>query len=147
MAHPNIITSEAELEAIVRGAKTVAVLGMKGDTEADAPAHEIPKAVQSRGVRVIPVNPKLHTALGEKAFPSLAAIGERVDIVDVFRKSDAMPQIAQEVLALPPAQRPGVFWMQTGIKHDEAAEQLAAAGIKVVQDSCLGVYTSRFRAK
>lgn len=145
MPHPNLIESEAALEAMVRAARTVAVVGMKDERDAEAPAYEIPKVVQSHGLKVIPVNPKLEKSLGEKAFPSLAAVVAPVDIVNVFRRSEAIPQLADEVLALPAAQRPKVFWMQTGIKHDAAAEKLAAKGIQVVQDRCLGVYTARYR--
>jgi predicted CoA-binding protein len=147
MAHPNIIEAEPALETIVRTAETVAVVGMKGDAEPEAPAHEIPKAIQSRGLKIIPINPKLEQSLGEKAYPSLAALGKRVDVVCVFRRSDAIPQVAQDVLALPEAARPAVLWMQEGIRNDAAAEQLAAAGIKVVQDRCLSVYTAKYRAK
>jgi predicted CoA-binding protein len=83
--------------------------------------------------------------LGEAAYPNLAAVPARVDVVDVFRRSDAIPGIADEVLALPEDRRPRVFWMQTGITNDAAAARLAAAGIKVVQDRCLGVYSRRYR--
>ncbi|MBL8957443.1 MAG: CoA-binding protein [Myxococcaceae bacterium] len=147
MAHPKIVETEDQLEVIVRSAKSVAVIGMKGEAEPDVPAFEIPRVVQARGLRVIPVNPKLETALGEKAHPSLAAIGGGFDTVNVFRKSEAVPQIADEVLALSEAHRPKVVWLQTGIRNDAAAEKLAAAGITVVQDRCLGVYASRYLKK
>jgi predicted CoA-binding protein len=64
--------------------------------------------------------------------------------VNVFRRSDVIPGVADEVLALPLALRPQVFWMQTGIRHEVAAQKLAAAGITVVQDACLGVYAVRY---
>jgi predicted CoA-binding protein len=143
----SVIESETELAEIVRNAKVVAVIGMRDASVPDLPAHEIPKLIQSLGVRVIPVNPKLTEALGEKAYPNLAALPERPDIIDVFRRSEAIGEIADEVLALPPERRAPVFWMQTGIKNDEAAARLAAAGIKVVQDRCLGVYSRRYRHK
>jgi len=143
--HPNVIESDETLAEIVRSARTVVVLGMKDESDPDAPAYTVPKAIQSRGMRVIPVNPKLQQALGEKAYPSLAGVPERADIVDVFRRSDAIPAIADEVLALPAEQRPRVFWMQTGVRNDGAAEKLAAAGIRVVQDRCLSVYASLYR--
>jgi predicted CoA-binding protein len=69
----------------------------------------------------------------------------RPDIVNVFRRPDAIGEVADEVLALPPERRPAVFWLQTGIRNDEAAARVAAAGIKVVQDRCLGVYSRRYR--
>jgi predicted CoA-binding protein len=144
-AQPIEITSETELADIVRGATVVAVVGMRDASAADAPAHEIPKLIQSLGVRVIPVNPKLTEALGEKAYPNLAALPVRPDIVDVFRRSEAIGEVADEVLALPPERRPAVFWLQSGIRNDAAAAKLSAAGIKVVQDRCLGVYSKRYR--
>jgi predicted CoA-binding protein len=117
---------------------------MKGEEQADEPAHGIPRRVQALGRRVIPVNPKLSSSLGEPAYPSLAAVPEAFDLVDVFRRSDAIPGVADEILALPAERRPKVVWLQTGIRHDEAAARLAAAGIDVVQDRCLGVYAGRY---
>jgi predicted CoA-binding protein len=145
MSAASSIESEAELEAIVRNAAVVAVVGMRDASTPEAPAHEIPKLVQSLGVRVIPVNPKLTEALGEKAYPNLAALPVRPDIVNVFRRSEAIGELADEVLALSADKRPAVFWLQTGIRNDEAAARLSAAGIKVVQDRCLGVYSRRYR--
>ena len=139
-----IVTDEDELAAIVRGMKVVAVVGMKGEEQADEAAHGIPKLVQSKGRRVIPVNPKLSSTLGERGWPDLASVPDRFDLVDVFRRSEAIPSVADAVLALPPERRPRVVWLQTGIRHDEAAARLAAAGIDVVQDACLGVYSGRY---
>jgi predicted CoA-binding protein len=147
MSHPNIVEAEADLAEIVRSARTVAVVGMKGEDSPDAPAFTIPLTIQGRGLRVIPVNPKLQRALGEQAYPNLASLPERVDVVDVFRRSEAIGGVADEVLALPASMCPSVFWMQEGIRNDAAAERLAAAGIRVVQDRCLGVYSSKYRAK
>lgn len=139
-----LIDDEAGLAAIVRAMRTVAVVGMKDERDAGAPAYSIPKVVQARGVRVIPVNPKLATALGEPAHASLAAIGAPVDMVNVFRRSDAVGPLADEILALPAAHRPRVVWMQTDVRNDDAAARLTAAGIDVVMDRCLGVYAVRY---
>lgn len=139
-----IVTDEAELAAIVKGMRTIAVVGMKGEDQGDEPAHEIPALVQSLGKRVIPVNPKLTETLGERAWPDLASVPEPFDLVDVFRRSDAIPEVADAVLALPPERRPKVVWLQSGIRHDDAAQRLADAGLDVVQDRCLGVYASRY---
>ncbi|HEY0714270.1 MAG TPA: CoA-binding protein [Polyangia bacterium] len=145
MSAGNTIESEEELAEIVRAARTVAVIGMRDESAAGQPAFEIPKSLQGLGLQIRPVNPKLTEVLGERAYPALADLPAAVDIVDVFRRSDAIPGIADEVLALPVDRRPRVFWMQTGIKSDEAAAKLAAAGIKVVQDRCLGVFSRRYR--
>lgn len=139
------IESEEELAAVVRAMRVVAVVGMKGEDRPDEPAFSIPWVVQGKGVRVIPVNPKLTAALGERAYPDLASVPERFDLVDVFRRSDAIPEVADAVLALPADRRPRVVWMQSGIRHEAAADRLVAAGIDVVQDRCLGVYANRYR--
>ena len=145
MAAPIVVESEEELKSIVRSANKVAVVGIKDGTDPNAPAYHIPQVLQKMGLRIFPVNPKLQAVLGEQAYPDLASVPERVDIVDIFRRPDAIPAIADEILALPAERRPGVVWMQTGIKNDEAARRLAEAGIRVVQDRCLGVDSAHYR--
>lgn len=139
-----IVESEEQIAAIVRAMQVVAVVGMKGEDRADEPAFAIPQMVAARGRRVIPVNPRLERALGEKAYADLAAVPEAFDLVDVFRRSDAIPELAEQILALSVDRRPRVVWLQSGIRHDDAAARLAAAGIDIVQDRCLGVYASRY---
>ncbi len=139
-----IVEAEEELAAIVRALRTVAVVGMKDEEQGDQPAFEIPRMLQAKGIRVIPVNPKIRSSLGVAAHPDLASVGEPFEVVDVFRRSAAIPELADQILALPPERRPKVVWLQTGIRHDDAARRLAAAGIDVVQDRCLGVYASRY---
>ena len=136
---------EEGLAEIVRSMRTVAVVGIKDGADPDAPAYAIPKMLHDRGVRILPVNPKYETVLGERVYPTIASLPERPDVLDVFRRSDAIGSIADEVLALPAERRPAVFWMQTGIRNEDAAERLSAAGIRVVMDRCLGVYTARYR--
>ena len=139
-----LIETEADLAAIVRSMRSIAVVGMKGEEQGDQPAFEIPRMLQAKGLRILPVNPKLSSALGAVAYPDLASVPEPFDLVDVFRRSDVLPALAEEILALPAGRRPRVVWLQSGIRHDEAAERLAAASIDVVQDRCLGVYASRY---
>jgi hypothetical protein len=147
MSHPNLIESEAELGEIVRAARTVAVLGMRDETHADTAAYRIPVMLKERGLRVIPINPRIASSLGEPSLPGVGALAEAVDILDVFRRPEFIPAHAEEILALPPERRPQVVWLQSGIRHDAAAEKLAAAGVRVVQDACLGVYAARYRAQ
>ena len=147
MPSPLIVESEEDLKSIVQSAQKVAVVGIKDDTDPKAPAYTIPKVLQERGLRIFPVNPKFQTVLGERVYPDLASLPERIDVVDVFRRPDAIPALADEILALPAEKRPSVVWMQTGIKNDAAAQKLAEAGIRVVQDRCLGVYSARYRPK
>jgi predicted CoA-binding protein len=141
----NLIEREEDLARIVRDARTVAVVGMKDGTDADAPAFTIPKALKARGLRIIPVNPMIQQSLGLTAYKDLASVPEAFDLVDVFRRSEKVGELADEILALPPARRPRVVWLQTGIRNDVAAARLAEAGIQVVQDHCLKVYSERYR--
>ncbi len=141
----NLIDREEELARVVRDARTVAVVGMKDASDGDAPAFTVPKALKAHGLRVIPVNPMIQASLGMTAYKDLAAVPEAFDLVDIFRKSESVSGIVDEILALPPARRPRVVWMQTGIRNDVAAARLAEAGIQVVQDQCLGVYSARYR--
>lgn len=138
------LASEDELAEVVRGMRTVAVLGIKGEDRQDESAFSIPAMLQARGFRILPVSPKLERVLGETAFPDLAHVAEPYDVLDVFRRPEAIPGHVDEILALPAAHRPQVVWLQSGIRHDEATERLLAAGIDVVQDRCLGVYASRY---
>jgi hypothetical protein len=138
------LESEEELAAVVRSMRTIAVVGMKGEDQLDESAYSIPAMLQARGFRVIPVNPTITSSLGERAYPRLADVPEPFDVVDVFRRPEAVPAHVDEILALAPERRPRAVWLQTGIRHDAATERLLAAGIDVVQDRCLGVYTSRY---
>ena len=140
-----LVEDEATLTAIARNMRSVAVVGIKDGSDPDAPAYEVPKMFADSGVRVIGVNPKLREALGHPTLGSLAELTEAPDVVDVFRRSEAIPEVADQLLALPAEHRPGVVWLQSGIRNDDAAARLVAAGYQVVQDHCLGVYLRRAR--
>jgi predicted CoA-binding protein len=101
--------------------------------------------MQMRGIRVIPVNPTIASALGHRSYPDLASVPVRFDTVQVFRRSDAVGGVAREILALPADRRPRVVWMQSGIADPRAARDLSAAGIEVVMDRCLSVDMARYR--
>ena len=141
----SIIQSEEKLAEIVRAIRSVAVIGIKDGSDPDAPAFRIPSMLRSRGIRIHGVNPRVREFQGEAVVPSLAALPERVDLVEIFRRSENVPAHADEILALPPDRRPAVVWMQTGIRHEGSAQRLTEAGIDVVMDHCLGVYASRYR--
>ena len=138
------IDDEAGLEAIVRAARVVAVLGMKNESRSSEPAVRIPAMLIERGIEVIPVNPTIVSSLGRRAYARLADVPVSFDLVDVFRRRDRIPAIAEEILALAPERRPRVVWLQTGIRHDAAAARLEEGGITVVQDECLGVLAARW---
>lgn len=131
----NLVDDDAALTRILREARTIAVLGAKA--QPSQPAHYVPAYLAHEGYRVRPVNPTLvgTRILGEAVVPTLADLPEPVDVIDVFRRPQYLPGHATEILAL--AWRPAVVWFQLGIRNDEAAERLARAGIRVVQDRCM----------
>ena len=131
----NLVDDDAALTRILREAHTIAVLGAKA--QPSEPAHYVPAYLAREGYRVLPVNPTLAgtQVLGEPVVPTLADLSGPVDVIDVFRRPEYLPGHATEILAL--AWRPAVVWFQLGIRHDGAAQRLARAGIRVVQDRCM----------
>jgi predicted CoA-binding protein len=119
------------IEKILDEAKSVAVVGLSDKPE--RPSHGVARYLQERGYRVIPVNPTVPEVLGEKSYGSLKEIPEKVDLVDVFRKSENVPGIAEEAIQVGAK----YFWMQEGIENEQARESLAAAGIPVVTGLCV----------
>ena len=122
-----------KLRDILANTQTIAVVGFTDKT--DRPNHTIPAYLQSAGYRIIPVNPKLTEALGEKAYASVSEIPETVDVVQIFRPSEAVPPYVEEAIA----KGAKVVWMQPGISNAEAAARAEAAGLQVVMDTCMGV--------
>ncbi|PYN74876.1 MAG: CoA-binding protein [Candidatus Rokuibacteriota bacterium] len=131
----HLVSDDAGLTAIFREAKTVAVVGAKDDPA--EPAHYVPAYLHARGYRILPVNPKLTgRRLHDVATVArVADLPEPVDVIEVFRRPEYLPGHAAEILALP--WRPRAVWFQLGIRNDSAAEALARAGIRVVQDRCM----------
>lgn len=133
--------TDDELRAILSRARTIAMVGASSNRE--RPSFEVMKILLGAGFRVIPVTPKETTILGRTAYPSLSDIPERVDIVDVFRRPEDTPPIADE------AARIGAktLWLQLGISNDETAARAKAAGMSVVMDTCIGQTTLRLGIK
>ena len=125
--------SERRLAEILANARTIAVVGLSDDP--GRASHRIAAYLQAAGYRILPVNPEVPEALGEKSFRSLEEIAGPVDIVDVFRRPALIPPVAEDFLRM--KARPPVFWMQKGIAHPESARRLEEAGIEVVQDLCI----------
>ncbi len=127
--------SDAELKAILQSARVIAVLGAHRDLS--RAAAYVPEYLAGVGYRIIPVNPKFtgEVLFGEPVRPDLASIDDPVDVVDVFRPSQAIPGHLEDILAMQPL--PKVVWFQLGIRNDEAAAELSARGITVVQDRCM----------
>jgi hypothetical protein len=147
------IESDAEIRELLSRTRSIAVVGIKAGADVSArragaasqeraqiieeDAYRVPAYLQQQGYRIVPVSPKLDRVLGEPALPSLSEIREPVDLVNLFRAPQHVPAHADEILAMSP--RPRCVWLQLGIRHDEAARRLEAAGIAVVQDRCIMV--------
>ncbi|MDP2306061.1 MAG: CoA-binding protein [Pseudomonadota bacterium] len=129
------LTSAAELRDVLTSARTVAVLG--AHHERARPAFYVPDYLHGVGARILPVNPALvgRTLWGEPVRASLADLHERVDVVDVFRRAEALAGHLVELLGMNPP--PALVWFQQGIRDDAVAAALIAAGIDVVQDRCM----------
>jgi len=131
------VTSDDELREILR-ADTIAVVGCSS-TPGKA-AHGVPKYLQDHGYRIVPVNPTTDEVLGEPAYDSLAAVDERVDLVDVFRPSEEVSGIVDETLDRDDVD---TVWLQLNIRDDAAGERVEASGRRFVQDRCLKVEHGR----
>ena len=124
---------------ILRGAKTIAVVGLSSNPM--RASHGVAEYLKAVGYRIIPVNPNETEVLGEKAYARLEDVPEPVDIVDVFRRAEEVPAVAESAIRIGAK----VLWMQLGIENAEAAERARAAGLVVVEDSCLMVEHKRRR--
>lgn len=136
----NLVTSQEGIRRILENAKRIAVLGIK--IHADRPAHFVPEYARTAGYEIIPVPvyyPDVTEIFGEKVYRKIADIPGDVDIVDVFRRPEHIPQHVDDIIS----KKPKAVWFQSGIRNDEAAEKLARAGIEVVQDRCLMVELRR----
>lgn len=134
--------NESEIVSLIRLAKTIGVVGMQDEAHSDLPAFAIPKQLVQRGYDVYPVNPNITASLGRTALPSVRELPVQVDILEVFRRAEHIPELTEEILALPAERRPKAVWLQSGITEPESEAKLAAAGMKVVSDRCLGVYAA-----
>ncbi len=125
-------------ERILREAKTIAVVGLSRDPAKTA--HAVPRALQSFGYRVVPVNPHVDELLGEHAYPSLAEVPDEIDVVEVFRPSADAPEIAHQAVA----QGAKALWLQQGIVSEEARRIAEDGGLDYVEDQCMAVTRARF---
>ena len=128
------IYTDAEIRAVLDTVKTVAIVGASNKDV--RPSYFVARYLIDKGYAVFPVNPGLAGTelLGRPVHATLAEVPEAIDMVDIFRGSDAAPEIVAEALALDPL--PKVIWMQIGVRHSEAAQAAEAAGIKVVMNRC-----------
>ncbi len=126
------------IEKILRTAHTIATVGLSDDP--DKPSHRVPSYLQQNGYRIIPVNPRLETALGERAYASLSDVPEAIDVVQVFRRSDQVGPIVDEAISAGAK----AVWMQLGIADEDAAAKARAAGLDVVMNQCMKVQHMRW---
>jgi len=129
-----------QIHEILQRAKTIAVVGLSDNPL--RPSHGVAAYLQSQGYRIIPVNPEIKGSLGEKAYPSLLDVPEKIDIVDIFRRPEFVEEVVDQAIQL----KVPAVWMQKEIIHEKAAQKARAAGIFVVMDRCILLeHRARFR--
>lgn len=121
---------DTKIREILQNAKTIAVVGLSPKPERDS--HEVAHYLQEAGYRIIPVNPMAEQILGEKAYADLLAIPDKIDIVDIFRKSEHVPPIVDQAIEAGAK----TVWMQLGVVNEDAAAKAREAGLDVVMDRC-----------
>jgi predicted CoA-binding protein len=127
----------ASLRRILATAKTIAVVGLSADWF--RPSYFAAKYLQEHGYRIVPVNPRYDTILGERCWKSLRDIPDQVDVVDVFRRTEDVGPIADEAIAIGAK----VLWQQLGVKNEDAARRAEAAGLESVMDRCMKIEHAR----
>ena len=127
------VPSDQELRSILGDARTVAVVGLSSNP--DRPSYEVAEFLQDRGYRIVPINPNETEVLGERAYASLLEVPEEVsiDVVDVFRRAEQTPEVAQQAVA----RRAKVLWLQEGIANDDARRIGEDAGLTVIMGVCI----------
>ncbi|GAC1513732.1 MAG: CoA-binding protein [Terriglobales bacterium] len=125
------MTSSDPIKDVLDGSKVIAVVGLSDNPM--RPSHGVSAYMQSHGYRIIPVNPSIKGALGEKACASLTDVKDKIDIVNIFRRSEFVEEIVDQAIQLKVA----AIWMQEDVVHPKAAEKARKAGIFVVMDKCL----------
>ena len=121
----------ATIPELLRNARTIAVVGLS--SRATRPSYGVSRYMQDSGYRIIPVNPHETEVLGERAYSRLEDILERIDIVDIFRRSQYVPEIVEAAIRV----GAGAIWMQEGVVNEEGAARARAAGLTVVMDRCI----------
>lgn len=122
------------LRKLLTKSHTIAVVGLSNKPERDS--YRVARYLREQGYKIIPVNPLIQEAIGERAYPDLSSIPHPVDIVNIFRRSEEVPGIVESVYKFNP---PPAIWMQLGVVHEEAAREAKGRGLMVVMDRCLMV--------
>ncbi len=121
----------AKITELLKTARTIAVVGLTDSPM--RPSFGVAEYMKAHGYRILPVNPNISEWLGEKAYASLLDIPEKVDIVDVFRRPEAVPEVVEQAIQI----NAPAIWLQEGVIHEEAAERARGAGMLVVMDLCI----------
>ncbi len=132
--------NEAEIKAILETARTIATVGFS--TNPQRPGYYVPEYMMLKGYRVIPVNPLVQEVLGQKAYPDLLAVPDKVDVVQIFRPPAEVPAIVEQAIKIGAK----VVWMQIGATNRDAAAIAQAAGLSVVMDKCMMIEHKRLIA-
>lgn len=125
------MTAAPAIRQMLEAARTIAVVGLSSD--AFRPSHGVAAYLQSQGYRIIPVNPRETEILGERCYPDLDSVPGPIDIVDVFRRSEHVPEVVEAAIRIGAK----AVWMQEGVSHAEAAQRAREAGLAVVEDRCI----------
>jgi len=135
---PDFNPEDEEIKAILANSKTVAVVGLSPKPDRDS--YRVAKYLMEHGYQIVPVHPKEAEILGQKAYASLKDIPFPVDVVDIFRKIEAIPAIVEEAIAMGAK----VVWMQLGLAENQSAQKAREAGLKVVMNKCMKMEHSRY---
>lgn len=131
------IEHDAQIKEILRNARTIAVVGASDDPSRDS--HSITKFLIDEGYEVFPVNPKYRSILGVPCYADLKSIPQKIDIVDVFRRPDAVLPVVEEAIAAGAK----TLWLQLGVVNEEAASLAEQQGLQVVMDHCIAIELRR----
>jgi len=130
---------EDPIATLLRRARTIAIVGISEKRHRDS--FQIAEYLLAQGYRVIPINPKFTELLTQPCYPDLQSVAEPVDIVNVFRRAEAMPEVAADAIAA----KARALWMQLGLRHEQAGETARAAGLDVVMDRCIKIEHRRLQ--
>lgn len=131
---PTVNSNKDEIKAIFEGTKTIAIVGLSPDSE--KASYRVAEYLKNAGFKIVPIYPKEDEILGEKVYRSLSEIPFDIDMVDIFRKPDAIAKVVDEVLLIKEKNKIKTVWFQLGLANNEAAQKALEAGLNVVQNKC-----------
>lgn len=132
--------SDNQIKEILQKSRNVAVVGLSGNSEKDS--YRVARYMMEKGYKIIPVNPREDEIMGLKSYPDLTSIPEKIDIVNVFRRSEYLPSVVEEALQV----GPDCIWTQLGVAEEDSAARAESRGITVVMDRCIKIEHNRLLA-